>query len=936
MRYLPLLGKTAFRVAPLAIAIAMVPAYAQNQPSGSEQELTGSSGAGDLAIEEVVVSGIRQSLMMAQDIKMNSDAMVDAVVAEDIGKLPDGTAAESIARIPGVQVTRFNDEANGVLIRGLPDVTTTYNGREFFTAENRRVQMQDFPSQALAGIEVYKSGTANLIEPGLAGLVNLRTRRPFDFEGQKIAGSVHYGYNDQSEKASPSGNLLYSNRWETGIGEVGFLGNITYAQSEYYNGARYNATWFPEAESHWDIEEPHSEGGFVLPAEVGFYNSAGKRTRPSANISIQWQASADLEVYFDGIYQGYRGKGMADNFWFPMTEFDWLNGTGDVSLSNLQFVDGTDQMQVKSVTKSGGLPPQGYRSTGEDETNTYQFAIGAEWNNGPLNIVTDLAYTDSTYDNQSWSLDSGLSYSPEVNADFVGANGGANFNTSWDATDVEYYQLRGYYEDISAVSGESIQWRTDFTYETGVNWLHTVETGFRYNDRDADRQQGSRYAYLWDLGIPMADPELDFLDLELSHDPFRGNSQGFTQYLVPTRDSIVSNSEQLAALALEKQPLGGDAWRTPEWETPRIQLNPGEDWGANEKSYAAYLQGKFYFEVGSTKIDAFTGIRVVQTDSTNRGISQVTVDEETRLEERVKTNSYVDVLPNASVRVRFTDELQLRAGFTQTSTKPSFGDLNPALNITQIRSSGVEDPNAPESNFDADGSGGNPELDPLTSDNYDISLEYYFSDNGYMSAAAFYRDLDGFVNWYTRFVEDDEYGTIRLNRPENSGEGKIEGLELSVSTFFDFDNFPEFLHPFGMSANATRLEGENRAPDGEGGFGEFLPIPGLSKWTYNAAIFYEANRFQARLSYNLRQEWVNSFGETTPGGGFVGNKSRDRDRLDFSMSYDVSDNFSVWVDVANIQANPFRNYTVTPEGYQYMQDVRDEGRYFGAGISFDF
>ncbi|WP_202948062.1 TonB-dependent receptor plug domain-containing protein [Caulobacter sp. AP07] len=149
---------------------------------------------------EVVVTGLRQSLRSAQQIKRNSDAILDAVVAEDIGKLPDNTAAETLARITGVQVERFSDEANRVLIRGLPDVATTYNGREIFTAELRRVQLQDFPAQALAGIEVYKSGTADIVEPGLAGLINVRTRRPFDFKDWFVGGGVRGTYNDQTRK----------------------------------------------------------------------------------------------------------------------------------------------------------------------------------------------------------------------------------------------------------------------------------------------------------------------------------------------------------------------------------------------------------------------------------------------------------------------------------------------------------------------------------------------------------------------------------------------------------------------------------------------------------------------------------------------------------------------------------------------------------------
>ncbi len=940
MSYISLLHKTA----PLALAVALASASCAQAQSTTDEEEKVDAAVEENAVEmeEILVRGVRQSLMLAQDLKMNSDSIIDAIVAEDIGKLPDITAAESIARIAGVQVTRYNDEANAILIRGLPDVTTTYNGREFFTAELRRGQLQDFPSQALAGIEVYKSGTAELIEPGLAGLVNVRTRRPFDFAEEKIAGGVHYGHNDQSEKSAPAGNILYSNRWDTDLGEFGFLANATYAKSEYYNGARYNATWFPSAEPWWNIEAPYSDGGFVLPATVGMYNSSGERSRPSANIALQWRPNDQLEVYFDGIFQGYRGTGAADNFWFSMTEWDWLNWNGtptattDVTLTNIEMVEGTDNGQVASLTKWGGLPPQMYRSTNKDRTDTYQYAIGAKWDLDSVHIETDLAYTDSEYNNSSWSFDSGLSFSPTVNANFFGDQGVTFDSPDWDVTDESTYIARGYYESLYEVGGKGLQWRTDFTFDTGWgDWLHTVQTGFRYSDREATRQSGDRYAWFWNLGIPVT--EIAALDMELTQDPFRTNEQGLTQYLAPTISSIQSNHDALAAYAYQAALDSWDSWRAPAWETADIAIDPANDWRADEQSYAVYLQTKSHFDLASVGVDIFAGVRVVQTISENHGTSSVIYDGVKTLEPRVKENEYVDVLPNISIRAMLTDKLQFRAGFTQTRTKPNFGDLNPALNINQIvqvNSDVPPPPNAQELEYDADGWGGNPDLEPLTSDNYDVSLEYYFAKTGYASAAVFYRDLWGFTNWYTRFVEDPEYGTVRLNTPENAGEGKLEGWELNLSTFMDFEFIPEFLHPFGISANVTYLKGENRLPDADGEFGEFVEIPGLSKYTYNAAIFYEKEKFSTRLSYNAREAWVNWYGDTSD-GSFAGNKTHTRDRLDFSASYDVTDNISVYADVANILAKPFRNYTVI-EGYSYPQDVRDEGRYFGTGFRFSF
>lgn len=943
MRYLSL-----FQVAPLALAVSFASAYAaENAQSEQSPNNTANAVANKAAkktdateesVEEVVITGIWASLAKAQDIKMESSSMVDAIVAEDIGKLPDLTAAESIARIPGVQVTRYNDEASAFLIRGLPDVTTTYNGREFFTAEMRRAQLQDFPSAALAGIDIYKSATADLIEPGLAGLVNVRTRRPFDFDGQKISATVRGSYNDQSEKSSPTGNLLYSNRWDTSAGEMGFLGNVSYAESKFYNGVRYNSTWFPEADPGWNIEEPYSSGNFVLPANVGVYNTSGERWRPSANFAFQWRPTDELEIYSDIVYQGYRGKAMADNFVFPMNEWDWLDGTGGVSLSNIEMVDGAQSTdgnsQVKSLTKSGGLPPNGYRSTNKDSTNTYQYAIGAKWDSDKVHIVTDFAYTDTEYVNHEYSFDMGLASSPTVNANFYGSDGAIFDVPNFDITDTSQYEARGYYEAKHIVGGSGTQWRTDLTYDADWGWLKSVQTGVRYSDRKASRDSGNRYAWFWDLHTPMS--SIEFLDMEMTKNPFRNNARGFTQYLAPTLDSIQKNRSKLVEFAHTQALASRDAWRAPAWETEDIASDPANQWLAKETNYAVYLQGNFHWDVASVPVDVYTGVRVNQTDSSNEGTSSVNVQGVVTHSERKQSHNYVDVLPNISLKAALTDELQFRLGFTQTRTKPNFGDLNPALNITQIQSSGVVDPNAPPSDWDAEGSGGNPDLKPLTSDNYDISLGYYFSRTGFVSLAGFYRDLWGFTNWYTRLIETPDYGTVRLNHPENAGEGKLRGWELSGTTFLDFEGMPSFLKSFGVSANVTHLEGQNRLPNADGTFGDFKDIPGLSRYTYNAAVFYENGSFSTRLSYNLRESWVNWYGDSLSGSGFVGNKTEAVDRLDLSATYNVTDNVAIFADVSNILANPFKNYTVTDTGVKYYQDVREEGRYFGLGVRFDY
>src|SRR6476661_901572 len=185
------------------------------QPAGSAQ--TGNAAQATNAQQQaaadagsIVVTGLRRSLQSARNIKRNSPQVIDAIVAEDIGKLPDVYVSDTAARIPGVQVERGGGEAGRVLVRGLPDFTTTYNGREIFTAETRSVALQDFPAGAIGAVEAFKTSTANLVEPGLTGLINVRSRRPFDFSGFEVAGSAWALRPNQSEDVTPNFNLMVS------------------------------------------------------------------------------------------------------------------------------------------------------------------------------------------------------------------------------------------------------------------------------------------------------------------------------------------------------------------------------------------------------------------------------------------------------------------------------------------------------------------------------------------------------------------------------------------------------------------------------------------------------------------------------------------------------------------------------------------------------
>ncbi len=248
--------RTASVFALLVGALSAQNCYAQAAPA---------AGSAD-TIETVVVTGLRSSLNAAEQIKRTNFNVVDAIVPEDIGKLPDSSVGDALQRIPGVQVTRNNDQVTGVNIRGLPNVVTTLNGDEIFTTTGRTYAFQNLPSEVLAGLNVFKSASADQIEGGIAGLIDVRTHRPFDFEGFQMSAAATATYATVVDKVNPKGNILISDRWKTSAGEFGVLLNVT----DSYEWFDYPVVW--EDTPH--TARPTSNTGLAQPVYVPFMGSA--------------------------------------------------------------------------------------------------------------------------------------------------------------------------------------------------------------------------------------------------------------------------------------------------------------------------------------------------------------------------------------------------------------------------------------------------------------------------------------------------------------------------------------------------------------------------------------------------------------------------------------------------------------------------------------
>ena len=879
-------------------------------PPAATQDGTDTGGGTD-----VVVTGIRASLASAQSIKRTSDGIVDAVVAQDIGKLPDTFASSALQRVAGVAVTRGGGESAGVTVRGLPDLTTTYNGRQIFTAEGRYVQIQDFPAGTVAALEVYKSGLADQIEGGLAGEINVRGRRPFDFDGFELSGSANGVLSQQSEKIVPNGNLLISDRWKTGIGEMGLLLNVSYIGINFLDSSREQSVVIATTDA---TNAPGVTPGLRFPDAQGNFLGYGARFRPSANAAFQWKPTPEVEIYADGLYQGFRSKDY--NRWMFIPNF------GGITLSNVTTIAGTNQ--IASATVAGAVRPDGYTGSVNGKTDTYQGGGGVKWTHDRLKVSADAAYTNSKYTGNLVNVDYATKGVPTHTSYFnVAQDGGpAQIFNNFSIADPASFISRGLYQELTVVSGKDWQARADVSYDLDLGFIKRLQGGIRYSDRDAARDFGNIYNNNEPLGIPLT--ALPGAVVVNTLPGFTYNSaQPNTSFAALTRDSIRDNLPALRSFFNE--PAGA------------VAFDPNQRFRANEKSYAAYAQLKYGFDLGRVTIDGLAGLRVIKTKDHIDATSNIAGV----IAPASAENEYTDYLPNGSARISLDDKIQLRLAYTKTRTRPNFIDLRPNLSLgsppTFPAGSPCLNPNDPtynSRNCARGGSQGNPNLKPLVSNNYDASLEYYFSPSGFVSAAVFRHDVRGFLATVNNVFRDPNYGLIAIDQPVNLGNTRLQGAEVQFTSFLDINGVPEWAKGFGLQANGTYIDAKgDLQPSFATTYNNRQQVfPGVSRWAYNVIALYEKPQFSARVAYNYRSSFVDYYSLEALDPVAHPTIERGRGQLDGSVTVTPIPSVTLAFDIVNILGNPIQRQRQYNSGDSYLRQVLYIERSYSLGVRFRF
>ena len=421
---------------------------------------------------------------------------------------------------------------------------------------------------------MFKTTTADLIEGGLAGEVDVRSRKPFDFAGLEVAGSLWGQYEKRSTKFDPNGNLLVSDRWDTGIGQIGALINFSYTSLQYLDSTRSNTDYVANV----GIGPGGSNVRFPDIQRIGY--GQGDRQRPSLNGAVQWRPMKGLEFYGEALWQGFRNRVSDRELSVPL----W----GGSNYANVVTQPGTNLLQ--SVTVTNPFRPDGFQGATYAKTDTYQYALGTKYDAGNLHLSADGAHTTSTFTNSIYSFDTAYKSRQTITANTgvtdLGQGPAFSFGNGTDPTNPATYVYRGFFDRQQIARGNDWQGRIDGAYDVQNFPITRVEIGFRYVDRQAHYENGSRYNYREPDQLPLSALPVSY---SVFHSGFPGPDPTTVRgYYTPTYDSIRSNIETLRTFS-------GFAPGAPP-------PNPSETYTAGEKSYAGYGQIKYAFGTASVSM----------------------------------------------------------------------------------------------------------------------------------------------------------------------------------------------------------------------------------------------------------------------------------------------------------------------------------------------
>lgn len=871
----------------------------------------------------VVVTGIRKGIQDAISVKRKNSQIVEAVSAEDIGKLPDASIAESIARLPGIAAQRTNGRAQSLSVRGLgPDYTvTTLNGREqVSTNDNRSVEFDQYPSELISSVLVYKTPKADMVVQGIAGTADLQTVRPLNFSKRVMA--VNYRYEMNSEDAAIGGNKNTGNRYSfTYINQFADR-TIGLALGYAHTSSPYQAT----KKESWGY--PNFDANNLI---VG-----GEKD--------QVQSSNLERDGFMGVLQ-----------WRPN---DQLNMTIDAYHSESNELQRIARLEYPLYWSAAALQP-GY-TTANGYVNHGVFTgvntVVENYVNEREATVDSIGWNTEYHLNDSWDLMADISYSKIERSDLIlestagtGFNGsGAKDTITFDQTALGLTQLHGVldYSDFSKVyltdpggwggpAGRAGYVKSPDVEDTLTTMKFAatrhLEDGifnsvtFGFNRTERTKKKVGVEGFIVNPGAAAEVVVPDKYRTGTTDASFLGGVSGMIAY-----DSL--NMWKDGFWGFSENTCGGCVTKT---------------WTVEETVDTAYVMAGIETQWGDIPVTGNIGVQAVTAKQT--GTSFIT-DGNGGLALSTGGTEYTDVLPSLSLNLQVAEDMTLRLGAASTISRPRMDEMASGISGGPITDTAV--PNTLNGQkYYWSGGGGNPDLRPWKANAFDISLEKYFGRKGYVSVAAFYKDLTSYVvngNALYDFsasplpapytsTNPGPYALANANRmgilsgKVNGNGGVIKGIELTASV--PGEVVAPWLDGFGMIASAAF----NDSDIDPFNTGTAIDLPGLSKTVVNATFYYEKNGFSARVSNRYRDDFLGEVPDytNTLENRWVHAESVVDAQISYQFQSGPMNGLTVYASGSNLTNEPFYIYGAKGQPNRILRYEKYGSTYL-FGVSYKF
>jgi iron complex outermembrane receptor protein len=887
--------------------------------------------AADENMEVIEVRGLISSLKRSFSNKKEALIVSDGISAEDIGKFPDQNVAESLQRITGVSIDRSGGEGQLISVRGFgPQFNlVTVDGRQMASERaGREFSFDTLASELIAGADIYKTSNAANQDGGIGSYINLRTAKPFDIDGFTAVGSVKGTYDSLSEETDPAFSGLISNTFNDNT--LGVLLSLSVQERQaQINKADTRGFYRVDKIATNDFDAAAGTGkeafNVWVPRNLDLTSNSEDRTRTSGTLVVQYAPTEDITLSFDGLYSKFEVESQVNNYanWFTPGNFRDFEVDAATETVNFWSHNAFDD------PNGGGSGATDFVQQGLDRNVEIKgFGFNADWElSEQFNVNIDISNSSAEdLSGDQSRVFTVMGYANGYTYDFTG--GGALPSFSSDGIDGPFTEsdaskLRAHYVERGGDEREDeiTEMRADFTYTPNSNTFTQLKFGLYTQDRTKSAKvfQSPSLPNCFYCGYGLDAPD-ELAQLITPNGWFDGIPSSFFGYDV---DKYLSFLESDAAITAQSINRGEDpatniaAFAALNGYTP-VEL--GTSFEIDEEILSAYADFVFQGDLDDMPWTVNVGFRYSETTTTASGnqatlldvqqnpldgtiLDQIYLEDATgqRLSVPISiSNTYTNLLPSVNVKFEVEDDMLLRFGYSETLTRPTMESMRPVTNIGTTR------PATQGGQALLLASGGNPNLTPFLSTNWDVSYEWYYDDASAVSIGLFSKEVEGFI---TQAPSPEEFSLasgsyeFSVTRPRNGETAQVDGLELAWTHTLESG--------FGLQMNATIV---NSASDG-------TTLEGLGD-SQNVIGFYEKDAFQARIAFNNREAFLQTIANGDTGQpenvGTYG-------QWDVSASYDINENFTVIFEGINVTDEYVEKFGVIPT--HFTEQVRSGSRY---------